>query len=338
MLFALAGRRLRRRRRPDREAATTRRPDDDRAEDRPSSTPARRWRPSRRRGRSSSAPSSTSRCSASRTRYRRRRGLRRRDRQDHRRAIFGGTPRTWTTKIEFVETRVDEPRAVHPGGQGRHGRRHLHDQRHPQAGRRLRRPVLRRRPGHHGQGRRHSIKGVDDLNGKKVCSVAGFDVDQERPGEGPAGRRLDELRHVLAVRRGARRRPGRGGHHRQHHPARPGQGQPRQVQAGESTVHRGALRHRREEGRRRFRDFVNDASRRSTRDGDWKKAFDATVGTVGREGPRAARGRPLHLHRCRDRRDHDDGGRRLHHDRRHPAVARRDDHDDRPNHDHDHEP
>ena len=80
--------------------------------------------------------------------HRRRRGLRRRDRQAHRR---GHRPRR---RDRVRRVGVGEPRAVHPGRHRRPGRGHLHDQRHPQAGRRLRRAVLRRRAGHHGEGRR----------------------------------------------------------------------------------------------------------------------------------------------------------------------------------------
>ena len=55
----------------------------------------------------------------------------------------------------------------------RHGRvGHLHHRR-AQEGGRLHRPLLRGRPGGHGQGRQHAIKKLSDLDGKKVTVQVG---------------------------------------------------------------------------------------------------------------------------------------------------------------------
>ena len=81
------------------------------------------------------------------------RGLRRRDREDHRRRA---RHRPGQDRVD--RDRVGQPRDVHRGRAGRHRRGDLHDQRRPQAGHRLRRAVLPRRSVAHGPPDDDSIK------------------------------------------------------------------------------------------------------------------------------------------------------------------------------------
>ncbi len=98
-----------------------------------------------------------------------------------------------------------------------------------------------------------SITGPDSFKDgtKKVCSVTGSTPAEKiktylkDPGQ-PAG----ALRRVLQVRRRPEERPGRRGDHGQRDPARPDRQGQGSLQAGRRALHRGALRHRREEGRR----------------------------------------------------------------------------------------
>ena len=81
----------------------------------------------------------------------------------------------------------------------------------------LRRAVLHRRPGHHGEtGNPMKIKGPEDLASKKVCSVEGRRRARTsmRVPQGPVG----PVRRLLQVRRRAGQRPGGCGHDGQRHP------------------------------------------------------------------------------------------------------------------------
>ena len=127
-------RRLRRRR------PRTRPPEPAVAEAAASSRPARRWpswpRPARSRvGTKFDQPGFGLENLDGRAR-----GLRRRGRQDHRRRRWASPPRT----SSGCETPSGRPRGGARGRRGRHGRRDLHDQRRAQGADRLRRAVLRR--------------------------------------------------------------------------------------------------------------------------------------------------------------------------------------------------
>ena len=105
---------------------------------------------------------------------RRRSRLRRRGGQDRRQALGIDAD-----EIEYKESasanREDVPRA---GRRSSHGR-HLLDHRRAQAEGRLRRPVLRRRPGAAGPRGRHRDHRSRNLKGKKVCSVTGSTPAQQ---------------------------------------------------------------------------------------------------------------------------------------------------------------
>ena len=141
-----------------------------------------------------------------------------------------------------------------------------------------------------------AIKGVDDLNGKKVCSVAGLDVGSKNVREqGAPGRLVDHVRR--RTRCAPRPWPTAGWMAvttDNIDPARPRRRRARRVQARRGTVHRRALRHRREEGRRRLPHVHQRPPRGDLRERRLGEAFEATA-RQGRPGDaRAAAGRPLH--------------------------------------------
>ena len=223
------------------------------ARGRPSSPPARRWPASRTRARSSSAPSSTSRCF----------GLKnptndevegfdveiaKLDRRGHLRHA--------TSRARSSSSRRRR-RSARPSIAGRHAS--------TSSSRRTRSTTTRKQQvdfagPYYVAGQDimvkaddDSITGVDDLNGKKVCSVQGStSLDNVRE-QAPAGRPLDHLRHLLAVRRGARATAASTRSRTDNvillglvNDVR------RRLQARRQPVHRGALRHRRQEGRHRL--------------------------------------------------------------------------------------
>ena len=176
--------------------------------------------------------------------------------------------------------RLGQPRAVHPERQGRHRRRDLHDQRQAQGGRRLRRPVLRGRPGHPGRrpttttSRAPTTSTARGLLGRRARRPAA-NIAEKYPEA-----QLDRCSTTYSqVPRAAAQRPGRRGHHRQRHPRRPRRPERGRVQARRQAVHRGALRHRPEEGRhRRSATSSTTCSRRPTRTAAGPTRWDATAG------------------------------------------------------------
>ena len=184
-------------------------------------------------------------------------GLRRRDRQDHRRQA-GHRGR----RHRVGRDGVGQPRAVHPERPGRHRRRHLHDQRHPQAAGRLRRAVLRGRAGHHGRrGQPRGHRGPGRPGRQERLLGRGLDAGAEHPGQLPGGD-ADAVRRLLQVRRRPGRRPGRRRDHGQRHPHRAwlpaataasswsATRSPRSRTASASTL-----------GDTEFRNFINDVAR-----------------------------------------------------------------------------
>ena len=254
-----------------------------------SSRPARRWPSSTRPGAITIGTKFDQPGFGLLNPRRRARGLRRRDRQDHR-----GEARHRRRRHQVDRDGVGQPRAVHPERPGRHRRRHLHDQRHPQAARRLRRPVLRGRPGHHGrEGQPGDIEGPDDLAGKNVCSVEGSTPAQNIRDNYPEAtltlfdvysKCADALRNgqVDAVTTDNVILTGLVA------------GSAGRLRAGRQPVHRGALRHRPASWATRTSATSSTTSSRSPS----RTAPGPTPGTAPparspARGPRAAAGRPL---------------------------------------------
>ncbi len=196
----------------------------------------------RHRARSRSARSSTSRCSGCGP-ERRAGGLRRRDRQADR-----GQAGHRRRQDQVGRDGVGEPRAVHPGRQGRHRRGDLHDQRRPQGVVDFAGPYFVAGQAIMVKEDNTDINGPDDLAGKTVCSVEGS-TPAENIEENYPDVKLELTDALQQLPRAAAQRPGRRRHHGQRHPRRLRRPERGRLQARRGAVHRGAVRHRPEEGR-----------------------------------------------------------------------------------------
>ncbi len=107
-------------------------------------------------------------------------GLRRRDRQDHRRQAGPGRGPDRVRGDPSRPTGSRSSRTARSTWSSRPTRSTT-----PASGEvDFRRPVLRGRPGHHGRRRQpRGHRGPDDLAGKNVCSVEGLDPGAEHPGQ-----------------------------------------------------------------------------------------------------------------------------------------------------------
>ena len=193
---------------------------------------------------------------------------------------------------------VDGPRAGHRAGQGRHRRRHVHDQRQAQAADRLRRAVLRGRPAHHGaQPTTTRITGPDSFKAgdKKVCSVTdSTPAEQHQEVPGQRGAAAGALRHLPEVRRRPERQAGRRGHHRQRDPARLHR---RATRASSSWPATSSPRSRTASALKKddtaFRDWINDVLEKAYERRPVREGVGRHRRQVRREPPPAPAGQPV---------------------------------------------
>ena len=139
-------------------------------------------------------------------------GVRRRPRQLHRQGA--------ELHPDLRRGHLRATRDPHQDGPGQVHRRHLLDHRRAQEGRRLRRPVLHRRPGPADPLRRHLDHGAGLPRGQEALLGQGLDLGGQRPEEGRRGDQPPGVQHLHAVRRRPQVRRGRRADDRQRDPRR----------------------------------------------------------------------------------------------------------------------
>ena len=208
--------------------------------------------------------------------------LRRRDRQDRlRQARHPGR------QDRLHRDALEDPRGRHRQRPGRHGGRHLHDQRRPQAEGLLRRAVLHRGPGPDGQVRQHDDHRAGDAEGRQRPGVLGERLDAR-----PRTSRSTSTRPTSCCSTSTPSAPTRCATAR----SRPSPPTTSSSPAWSSTS-QGAFKLVNKpftkepygigitKGDTAFCQFINDTLKASDADGSYSAAWKATVGTVQPEVP-----------------------------------------------------
>ena len=149
----------------------------------------------------------------------------------------------------------------------------------PASSDRLRRPVLHRRPGHHGQERqqRHHRR----RRPRRQEGVQRAQLDAGQRSRSRRRRPSSPTRDLLAVQGRPPRRPLDAVSTDNSILLGFIAADPTAPQAGRQPVHRRALRHRPEEGRRRLPHVRQRPLEETYANGEWAAAFESTLGELG---------------------------------------------------------
>ena len=123
----------------------------------------------------------------------------------------------------------------------------------------------------------NSIKGIDDLAGKKVCTALGSTYEETLKKQAPKAK-IDPRRRLLGVPRGDPERLGRRGLHRRRDPHRHDHpGRLAQARRRRGADHR-ALRRRHQGGRHGVPGVRQRSIKKFKDDGRWAKSYEKWVG------------------------------------------------------------